>query len=60
MGRYCRQFVNFRADISPANAGMAARLHVVTKRQYNLLDLQRGDRNSLFRIFFSHGGKAAH
>lgn len=43
MGSSCREFVDFGADISPANAGMAGRLHVVTQRQNNLLDLQRGD-----------------
>lgn len=43
MGSSCREFVNFRADISPANAGMAGSLHVVTQRQNNLLDLQRRD-----------------
>lgn len=41
MGSSCREFGNFRADISPANAGMAGSLHVVTQRENNLLDLQR-------------------
>lgn len=44
MGSACRELVNFRADISPTDAGVAACLHVVTQRQNNLLDLQREDR----------------